>query len=426
MMTPVSTNDLPKLWDDSRLRTYLGEVNRRHGVVDTLALPNMRDLPPIRIESLFVQPLLSQSSVSPISSPETWPEGQSLFVTLQSAPCLVLLGDPGSGKTTLVNWLAWRLSAGFATPLPGILDERLPIPCVLREMKAAAFAADVTVADLAVMVAERLLGDKVNDALKTSLRAHVDAKQYVLILDGVDEIPRAQRNIVSTWMQQAARDGACALATSRIVGYEDNPVDRPYSAPLGAKLSKSAMQNGATLLSQLPCIDEELEDVAAVVAMQNMSNPHQLPEAEMLLMREQEQHDAPEKRWAQTRYLMPFDQKRIAAFVENWYLQRSGSEQEARKKTEDLMYALSQSEVTQELARTPNLLSLMAIVHRERAHLPDGKALLYKEIANAYINTIDQHRNITVDDALAPYGWEVRETWLAFVGFQMQDRKSVV
>ncbi|MFZ6746347.1 leucine-rich repeat domain-containing protein [Undibacterium sp. JH2W] len=419
------TDDLPKLWEDSRLRGYLGEINRRHGVVDTLALPNMRDLPPIRIENLFVQPMLSNTPVSSSSNPEGWPEGLSLFNTLKSIPRVVLLGDPGSGKTTLVNWLAWRLSGGFTTPLPKILDNCLPIPCVLREMKSNVFNKTVTIADLAVFVAERLFGKKITDTLETSLRAHVANKKYVLILDGVDEIPRNQRSTVAAWMQQAAKDEACALATSRIVGYEDSPICssiNPSQRLIISEAVKSINLNKAQAYDSQITSKFESNLTERLYQISDDDYVQTIKKAEKITADIQRQIGfiSQKLQWADIRYLMPFDQQRIAAFVENWYLQRNTSEQEAKKKTGDLIYVLSQSETTQELARTPNLLSLMAIVHRERAHLPDGKALLYKEIANAYINTIDQHRNINIDDALVPFGWETRENWLAYVGFQMQ------
>ena len=378
---------LPKLWDDLSLRPYLSEVSRRHGVVDALALPNMRDLPPIRIDRLYVHPRLSTDAVSPTTAPETWPEGETLFAALQSAPSLVLLGDPGSGKTTLTNWLAWRLASGLVTSLPSVLEGRVPVPCVLREMPASAFSSDVKVADLAVLVAQHLLGTKADAPTQASLRARVDAKQYVLILDGIDEIKVAHREVVAAWIKQAGQDGACVLATARIVGYEDYPVDRPYVLERSGD-PESAMAGRQFLHLQAPsCIDNDPARQA--------------------------------QRWAKIRFLMPFDQKRIASFVENWYLQRSGSEHQAGQKAGDFLDALNRSEFMQELARTPNLLSLMAIVYRERAHLPDGKALLYKEIANAYINTIDLQKKID-DSSLSPYTWEVREGWLAFVGFQMQ------
>ncbi|MFZ1831049.1 MAG: NACHT domain-containing protein, partial [Candidatus Competibacteraceae bacterium] len=392
-MSQPTPTPLPRLWDDLSLRPYLGEIRRRHGIVEILALPSMRDLPPVRIETLFVPPLLAEIPISPDSDPKQWPQGQSLFVALEENPCLVVLGDPGSGKTTLANWLAWRLSAGLTTPLPQVLEDRAPLPCVLREMNADIFAAETTLPDLAERIARHLLGDKADAALLASLRERVTVGSYVLILDGVDEIPVSHRKTVAGWVRQATTQRACVLATSRRVGYEDGPVDREKIA-LRLDLPKG--------------FSEKLGDLY-------LSGDKAEIEAET---------KTDEPAWAQRRYLMPFDPDRIATFAENWYRQRSGTEHEVREKTADLLAALNRSEVTQRLARTPNLLALMAIVHRERAHLPDGKALLYDEIANAYINTIDSQRKIEPGDALAPFGWKERKAWLARVGFKMQRRRS--
>ncbi len=142
-------------------------MSRRHGVVDSLALPNMRDLPAMRLDKLFVYPQLSTTPVSATTPEEQWPQGLNLFSTLETAPQLVVLGDPGAGKTTLSNWLAWRLSAGLVGKLPDALENKLPIPCVLRELQ---FNASTTLADLVVLVAKRLLGE-----CDASLQAHLQA-----------------------------------------------------------------------------------------------------------------------------------------------------------------------------------------------------------------------------------------------------------
>ncbi|MDD2776191.1 MAG: NACHT domain-containing protein [Gallionella sp.] len=384
---------LPKLWSDSCLRPYLGEINRRHGIIETLAMPSMHDLPPSRIETLFVSPLLAESSVNAESDPETWPSGLGLFQALEVHPRLVVLGDPGGGKTTLSNWLAWRLSAGLTVPLPEVLTDRIPLPCVLRDMSSDLFADAPTVSDLAVKIALHLLGDKADAALMDSLQARVAAGQYVLILDGVDEVAVSHRKVIADWMRQAHEQNACVLATSRIVGYEDWVIDQPMKEL--RKISSDDLHEQVRLTLDV--------EIARLI---------------------EGNKDAFTQYWAVRRYLLPFDPQRIAAFAENWYRQRCGTEQEARQKTNDLLTAIAQSDTTRQLARTPNLLSMMAIVHRERAHLPDGKALLYEEIANAYINTIDQQRKILPNDALAPYAWKARKSWLAYIAFQMQRLRS--
>ncbi|MFJ2479298.1 hypothetical protein ACIOWE_03370 [Pseudomonas sp. NPDC087598] len=399
--------ELADLWSETELRPFLGEVKRRHGVVETLALPSMRDLPPVQIETLFVPPLLAHAPVSADSDPELWPDGRTLLAELQDFKQLVVLGDPGGGKTTLSNWLAWRLAAGLTSPLPEMLRNRIPIPCVLREMPVDIFRQTVSVEELACSVADKLLGGLATTSMKQALVRRVRAGGYVLILDGIDEIPLPHRGTVSRWIRQAYEHEGCVLATSRIVGYEDGPVDCPLVSP-----SPSGSKRGSAKKS-----DGAIYGVFEGIIEEVYKYTHDLSTSKGSDSREP-------SRWAHVRYLMPFDQGRIASFSENWYRQRCVTEQEARQKTTDLLAALSQSEVTQKLARTPNLLSLMAIVHRERAHLPDGKALLYEEIANAYINTIDKQRKIAPGDVLAQYGWNDRKAWLAYVGFMMQSARS--
>ncbi len=412
---------LPKLWNDLSLRPYLGEIRRRHGIVETLALPSMKDLPPVRIETLFVSPLLAQSQVSADSDPDQWPKGQNLFEAFQDSPQLVVLGDPGGGKTTLSNWLAWRLSAGLTTPLPELLENRVPIPCILREMPSGIFSAESTVSDLTVGIAERILGDKADDAMKSSLRSRVEAGSYVLILDGVDEIPVEHRKIVAGWMQKANSQNSPVLATSRIIGYEDWPVERVHfelpqwwlKTQIDGTQPVKSPELVHLMLNNRIISDRDLE--WGSVRPEGFVEP--VPELILAAL-------GSPYRWAQIRYLMPFDQNRVSAFSENWYRQRCGSEREALEKARDFLASLAKSVVTRQLARTPNLLSLMAIVHREAANLPDGKALLYDEIANAYINTIDKQRKISPGDALAPYDWKERKAWLAYVGFRMQQLRD--
>lgn len=388
MNAPFKHPDLPiPIWEDIRLFDYLGALNERHNTVDYIAMPNMRDAPRMRLNRIFVNPLLATVPVSPTQNPKDWPQGITLYEALEQSPALVVLGDPGCGKTTLANWLAWRLSTSPGYPLPAMLDERLPICCVLREMKSEMFGDHVGIEDLLNWNIRSLLGEHANERSVAALHGWVKAKRYVLILDGIDEVSIRHRAVVAKWMQQVVADGAIVLATSRVVGYEEFPIH------CEAEVRGVGMGSEAAI-----------DLIASTRFLRHQFGGEQTG-------------------WAKCLYLMPFDERRIADFVNCWYEQR-GATTSHSEQVSDLINAINASPDILELARTPNLLSLMAIVHRERANLPNGRALLYKEIANAYINTIDQQRKISPGDALARYPVEVREGWIAYIAFHMQKQRT--
>lgn len=395
------------IWENSNLRSYLGEVARRHGIVDSLALPNMRDLPPIQIEKLFVQPELSVELFN--SESKDWPKGESLLECLSSNRSVVLLGDPGSGKTTLINWVSWLLSSGLARGVPKFLGGLLPVPCVLREVESSKFEGLNDIGDLALLVADRLLGARLTEKIKSAIKECILSNNYILMLDGVDEISYENRKVVAKWIALANKGNAYVIATSRIVGYDEYPI-HTYIAEGEAYLSR----NTDRIFNQEKNLEIEHffpknSDLKAMELSKNLFFKNKFESTFQV---------------AVLRYLMPFDDKKIESFIANWYLQRSGSEVDASERSADLLAALKESKATHELARTPNLLSLISIVHRERAHLPDGRALLYKEISNAYINTIDKQKKIKIDNELLRHDWIVREGWISFVGFKMQVERS--
>lgn len=400
----MSTQEFSKneLWNEMSFRSYLGEVKRKCGVVETLALPSLRDLPAIQIETLFVPPLICTVPVHADDDPDDWPVGKNLLDELQESKQIVVLGDPGGGKTTLSNWLAWRLASGSSAPLPPVLQNKVPIPCILREMPHECFEKGFSVGDLAVAVVNKLVGEVKAEQVSSVIYRWVAEGKYALILDGIDEVAVQRRQIVASWIKEANRQQAVVLATSRIVGYEDYSVDcdiaggdsvaGEFNAGLNIGLLSNAVKRAksATVSSQSVHIGQTVRG----------------------------------KERAKLRYLMPFNKEQISDFARNWYNQRCVSELEAKQRTSDLLAALSQSEITEKLARTPNLLSLMAIVHRERAHLPDGKALLYDEIVNAYLNTIDTQRKIGDGVGLSEFSWKDKKSWLAYVGFKLQESRD--
>ena len=378
------------LLSDSRLRPYLDDVRDWHGYVRFLGLPTIQDHPDTPLSDLFVAPLLSAQPVAPESPPSSWPTGQDVFSALEKRQRLVVLGDPGSGKSTIINWLAWLLAGGADSVLPPWLEDVLPIPLVARELKLDG-----------VKKFDDLLNAFLDRPVASHLKSHrdvlVDALEEgraLILLDGLDELPLALRET----LRDAVLDGwrrypkVRFLATSRIVGYDECALESPFRDQLvdsgaGASLrhrkKKAATRfqkiNAEALFRLL-----ELRESAAALVL----------------------------------YVMPFDDARISAFAVQWYRLRSikpSAEQDAGA----FVRALHSEANVLELARTPQLLTLMALVYRVRAHLPDGRAMLYDLITEAYLESIDRARRVG-DSVVDRYPWREKRRWLARVGFEMQ------
>lgn len=382
------------LLSDSRLRAYLDDVRDWHGYVRFLGLPTIQDHPDTPLSDLFVAPLLSAQPVAPESPPSGWPSGQDVFSALEKRQRLVVLGDPGSGKSTIINWLAWLLAGGADSVLPPWLEDVLPIPLVARELKLDGVKRfdDLLAAFLDRPVAAHLKNqrDVLVDALKQG--------RALILLDGLDEVPLALRES----LRDAVLDGWARfpkvrfLATSRIVGYDEcalEPPDHRRPPDAGTHLGLRPPKNS----------------LAAAAA-------DWVSEAQLGLS------DLRASAGASRFYVMPFDDPRISAFAVQWYRLRSikpSAEQDAGA----FVRALQTEANVLELARTPQLLTLMALVYRVRAHLPDGRAMLYDLITEAYLESIDRARQVG-GSVIDRYPWKEKRRWLARVGFEMLQLRS--
>ena len=382
------------LLSDSRLRAYLDDVRDWHGYVRFLGLPTIQDHPDTPLSDLFVAPLLSAQPVAPESPPSSWPSGQDVFSALEKRQRLVVLGDPGSGKSTIINWLAWLLAGGADSVLPPWLEDVLPIPLVARELKLDGVKQfdDLLAAFLDRPVAAHL---------KTQRDVLVDALEQgraLILLDGLDEVPLALRES----LRDAVLDGwrrypkVRFLATSRIVGYDECAFESPPHSHLFNRLAGAGLRH-------------RKDDTEAGV--ENVPVRAQLRLRDLLIPTGASQF-----------YVMPFDDARVSAFAVQWYRLRSikpSAEQDAGA----FVRALQTEANVLELARTPQLLTLMALVYRVRAHLPDGRAMLYDLITEAYLESIDRARQVG-DSVVDRYPWKEKRRWLARVGFEMQLLRS--
>lgn len=379
----------PSLLTDAQLRPYLDDVRQWHGYVRFLGLPTMIDNPDTPIHELFVMPGLCDSSLAPESDPRQWPAAQSVLDLLQKHRRLIVLGDPGSGKSTIVNWLAWLLAGGQQANLPAALVGALPMPLVARELKLEKLRHfdDLIDAFLGHAVARHLPRERAFESLAQG--------RAVLLIDGLDEVSAAWRERLRDVLREGAAfyPQAHMLATSRLIGYDSAPLeDRP----------------------------RRVLDFSALKALESVSDANQSPQIE-LLMRDSSALEmvlppAPGSDWRR-QFVMPFDDPRITSFAQRWYSLRSFRDR-ASHDAGQFVEAIQADSSIHALARLPQLLTLMALIHRIGARLPDGRAILYAEISQAYLRSIDSARGLAVAPNESP--WQEKQRWLARVGFEMQ------
>ncbi|MCI5208592.1 MAG: hypothetical protein D3910_07325, partial [Candidatus Electrothrix sp. ATG2] len=96
----------------------------------------------VLLSKLFVAPKLSASHIRPEQLVEAehdrnkdMPERQHFTNILKEHQRLFLLGDPGTGKSTLINWLMLELSYSGDSMLKLALGNVVPFAFILRDMK---------------------------------------------------------------------------------------------------------------------------------------------------------------------------------------------------------------------------------------------------------------------------------------------------
>ena len=395
MSTPANDNPnymIPDYFQNPVIRPYLRNVRDWQGYIRFLGLPDRRDNPDIIIDRLFVVPVLTRRHVAPDENPETWfNDAESLVDTLAKNTPLVLLGDPGIGKSTLLNYVTWLLSRPATNPLIDRLGWRLPLPMVLRELPLRG-----------VNSFDGLLEAFLSREMSTPLRDD-DGRRYLnrmltegsafLLLDGIDEIGdrRSREDLREAVFDGIARFPDCRwLLSSRIVGYDDVPFDLQHTRPDG---EPSRFARGSMVREEVtqPYHRERQPSMRGLKGRRNA-----------------------------IRYVAPFDDSRIVAFARNWYRRREAAPQRARANAYHLTQAVHADRSILRLARVPNLLTMMALIHRIEATLPHGRALLYDRIAEAYLESIDKFRGIDS----SPHDLPRKKIWLARVGLEMQRRRT--
>ncbi len=160
---------------------------------------------------------------------------------------MVLLGDPGGGKSTFVNHLSLCLSGHILNPYKGWLDRLpkwpeamanlLPIPVVLRNLAAwvREKKPEQRKSSLLLAYLEYRLCDRDLDDFFPLLKDNLRSGEAILLLDGLDEAPVDEdlRGRIMECIVDLPIAFKCSLMllTCRLLSYQD-PVWRLASNPL--------------------------------------------------------------------------------------------------------------------------------------------------------------------------------------------------
>jgi hypothetical protein len=249
-----------------------------------------------------------------------------------------ILGDPGSGKSTLLKYLALagsdpKLRGRFQVPA----DDRLPMLVILRQLADA-------VKDAANAKRKLNLLDFIVQASADELAlAEIDreffeyylyAGQALLFFDGIDELPGLE-------FQREAR---------RLIG----------------EFLDKYPGNTAIVTSRIVGYDAEIRYDTLGFSHHRVAR-------------------------------LAMDD--IKVFVETWYRLRINNEPERKRHSNDLVRIISDpdSQPIRDLAENPLLLTIICLVHRVDAVLPDERVVLYQKCTETLLNTWHHWRYRTED-----------------------------
>ncbi len=141
-------------------------------------------------------------------------------------PRAILLGDPGTGKTTITHYITYALASNDSTHVGQNLCDLTPILVRLANF-GKAFEDDRTLH--LVEYIEKELASK--PEFGRYLRKAIELGQCLIILDGLDEVADPSLRIRVTERIQTMVAGYNRnhfFVTSRIVGYDRSPLTREF------------------------------------------------------------------------------------------------------------------------------------------------------------------------------------------------------
>ncbi|MEA3275039.1 MAG: SUMF1/EgtB/PvdO family nonheme iron enzyme [Pseudomonadota bacterium] len=261
-------------------------------------------------------------------------EPQPVLDLLKANPGLIILGDPGAGKTTFLKFLTLALATGQGDRIG--LGKRLPVLVPL-----SAYAAELAHKDVPL---DRFITDYYRDRgvslpLASLLEQALAQGGALLLLDGLDEVRETQQrravvDLVSDFFSLHQAKGNKFVLTSRVVGYAE-------VRPRVEGLAESTL------------VDLEDEDIASFV-----------------------------DKWTAALERAAGGDNRIA-------------QADAQRERDELLLAVRTNPGVRGLAANPLLLTILALMKRQGVTLPERRVELYEQYVRTLLKHWNLARSLS-------------------------------
>jgi formylglycine-generating enzyme required for sulfatase activity/energy-coupling factor transporter ATP-binding protein EcfA2 len=326
----------------ARYRAFVAE---NFGALDFRGVMQIQAATRISLEQIYI-PVKARSHQTPAGDT---PTVASLHDFVAAHRLLVVLGDPGSGKSTLVRYLLLALTRGTMGDLklgPAYLPIFFPVAAF-----AAARQARADLAPLAYL-SEYYQGLSQPDYGPLFQRALAHGRA-LLLLDGLDEVRDDRRGIahaLDAFTREWEGAGNRFIATARAVGYDDAPLDARRFAtvtiqPLDVTQIYGFIERWSRAYATLgepvaPASGDLLGDLVRSASASEF-------------------------------------ERRVAAHAAS------------------LAEAVFHEPHVTDLARNPLLLTVLALIHNQGARLPDRRVDLYRLCVEALAETWNRARSLS-------------------------------
>jgi formylglycine-generating enzyme required for sulfatase activity len=261
-------------------------------------------------------------------------EPKSLLDILREHSGVIVLGDPGAGKTTFLKYLAIRLARGDGEEMG--LGDRLPILLPLAAYANALQSEDIRLDDF---IAEYFAEIGADQSIGPMLREALRSGRALILLDGLDEV--RDINLRNTVVERVTdffafhhRLGNKFVITSRVVGYR-------------------AVRPAAEELVECTLVDFDDVEIEDFVARWTVA------------VEKQAQGDTS--------------------------VARGDAEMDRR----ELLEAIYQNTGVRRLAATPLLLTILALMKRQGVTLPERRVQLYDQYVTTLLTTWNRARSLS-------------------------------